>query len=181
MDTEFAYITHRFAVAGIVMQTGYVVRRENRPISVGAHALICHDAMLKEWGEKLNQFYETLPTTARWLDETQTRGESFQSNIGGQPPLTSNCLLVSKIPTSGPQGRLYLPGLTSGGVGPSGRLTSTYLENVQEFMDDWIDELNKKGTEMYLLRPTGLFHAVPRLLVKPYVGRQDRRLVRSRQ
>lgn len=91
------------------------------------------------------------------------------------------CFLVSKIPFQGAPGRMYLPGVTETAVLASGRFASNVVSNVQAELDKFLEELEDRQIQMNIRRPDTSIEPIRKLVLKPYVGRQDRRLVRSRR
>ena len=95
--------------------------------------------------------------------------------------LNNTSVLVSKIPIQGHAGRMYVPGFTQAGVIASGALASTFRMNIQQSFDDYLEQLDALLINMVMNRPDGTNDLVTSLKVGRSVGRQDRRLVRSRK
>lgn len=111
---------------------------------------------------------------ADWAAFEPGDGPTFSSGNG-------LCVLVSKIPLAGPQGRMYWPGWSRELIRADGTLIPSFREDVQERFDKFKNELFGKGFDMVMRRDDGTFNTVRTLSVKSYAGRQDRRLQRSRQ
>nr|CRY96490.1 hypothetical protein [uncultured prokaryote] len=162
------------------MQTGYTAYRPNRGITLSAHALVCHEAFWDAMQDSYSLAWTLERTKAEYLGNIAYAGDVKNNGSFFSPPLLNACFLVAKIPTTSPQGRLYLPGLTQSVMDPDGKLFPSTFADTQDRLNDWIGLLESRGTEMEIIRPQGLFHKVTKLVLKPYAGRQDRRFVRGR-
>lgn len=175
-----ATIVHQFTVGVSTAQVGYDVVIAPTDDDLNRVARRVHRALGSRFDNAMSISCSLERTIAKANGD---QGEHSQQFLGQSPSLGAVCstsFLVSKIPVQGPQGRLYLPGLSEQGVRAGGNLRPDYQETVQDRIDLWLDRLRAQGYDMVLRRPGGSLDLVQRLVLKRYAGRQDRRLVRSR-
>ncbi len=174
-------IIHEFSGPGGTAQTGFSVTTAVSYSTLTQMAKAANNAFLVEMIPSMTVEW-ALERTLAYSDGAV--GEWVARRVGDvvtPSSVNSTSLLVSKIPIQGHQGRLYLPGYSEQSILASGALVPNFQISMQGNVDDWLAELSLRALDMAMRRPNGTLDRVTRLTVKPYVGRQDRRLVRSRK
>lgn len=106
--------------------------------------------------------------------------ESVVGDLSGLATTPGVCALLAKVPTNGPPGRLYVPGLPEFVVDERGRLEISAHGALQNDATALLQKLDEKDLQMAIRRPNGTLDAVTDLQLRTYVGRRDGRLIRGR-
>lgn len=183
MAATYGIVDIRYRLQGgdTFSDTGLTVQRINGPTTLVKYAELCRNSWKRTLRSTTSVSFSLFSTQASVAGDEYA---DFQSNAGtsqSDGATTGVCFLVSKIPSQGPPGRFYFPGIGEQLVLPSGRLTPNAFSNISQDFNDFYDDLvNISGMLPLIRRPDGTFDPITGFKLKPYVGRQDRRLQRSR-
>ena len=180
MAFGFARVTHFFRSANLESQIGYDVLATPPQEDLQDAAVELHLRFTNEWRKSASVSWSCDRTRVVANGEERWRYLERAGTENGLGTTAGVSLLVSKIPALPPQGRLYIPGLTTQSVDTDGRLFPSNVTTWQTRMDAWMNAIGQQGFIMVMIRPDESWAAVGNLVVKPYVGRQDRRLQRAR-
>lgn len=176
-----ADVTIFFTVSTTYLQTGFTLSSSNSsdsPTGLARKGLVSYQEAFRD---KTSAIFTIRHAIARRDGEVGEYSRPQAGTVVTDATMLSTSLLVSKIPIQGHQGRMYLPLLNEFSTTAQGRVSSTNLDALQDAADLFLDRLDFRNTDMVLRRPDNTLDLVTKLVVKPYVGRQDRRLVRSRR
>lgn len=181
VDFATATITHYFRGVTLDAQIGYDVVIAPTDDDLNRVARRLHRACGTRMDSSMSASWVLGETIARSGNFDGRHVQDFQGQGAGDGAVCSTAFLVSKIPVQGAPGRLYFPGVGELSVLASGALANNVQSNVQDDLNDWMDRIQNRGYQMVMRRPDGTLDPVQVLRLQPYVGRQDRRLQRSRR
>ena len=180
MPTFFADIVHRFSTSSVRAQTGYTVQFANPDGDLLQAAAGLHQIWYDAHDRRLSKNWALDSTTVADGPTVLRFDDALSGEDDGDALVADSSLLVSKIPVVGAQGRMYVPGLNREWVTADGNFLSSVLQNWQDDYSAWLTALDAAGFPMVMRRPGGQFDPVTHLVVKPYLGTQRRRMIRSR-
>lgn len=173
-------IVHHLRGPDVRAQIGYSVVTAVEFSTIRGLAIQTHGPFFNEVMSAMTVEWSLESTVATSGNESSERvvpktGSSLQPSL-----INSASLLVSKIPVQGRRGWMFIPGFAEISFLSSGKLAPNVQANLQQIMNNWLGELQRRNVNMAMRRSDGTLDLVSRLIVRPTVGRQDQRLTRSR-
>lgn len=175
-----AQIIHHFDGPGVKAQFGYNVVTAAQFPSLDAIALQCGARVFNHIRPKMTVEWTQKETYAYFGGSVGEWSVPRAGNQNARSVSNGLCVLVSKIPVQGSGGRMYIPGMPESVLLSRGRWNTEWFAELQQDIVDWKADLNQRDLDFAMRRPDGTNDLVTELRPKIQVGRQDRRLQRSR-